>query len=111
MCGKIPIPGDHFIAGYTICLLWLSHVLNPAKKHASIFSLILTLPYWVMKLGLSLTLKLVFNMGKTATVIPGPRAMTTLGTRKMYGTMSLIQHLSRAFTSSSDALLQVTNPK
>jgi hypothetical protein len=115
-CGPISVPGNHFLAGFHISLLWLADELAFVRQSPSLLSL----PYWAVKLGqrngfwFSTTVmrRTFLSQEGTGTIVPSPRAMTTLGTRKRYESMSLLQHLTRAFVpSSSCATLQATCPE
>jgi hypothetical protein len=115
-CGSISVPGNHFLAGFYISLLWLADELAFATENPSLLSF----AYWAARLtqrnGLAFSKTVMWrtfsSQDAAVTVVPSPRAMTTLGTRKRYKDMSLLQHLTRAYVpSSSCTTLQATCPE
>ena len=112
-CGGLVIPGDHFIAGFMFCLLWIANALTPLKNGSSVFALPFRLFSIWWRNGTPLFSLLLQGL-QNKPIMPSPRAAKTLGTRRRYlqglGT-SLKAHLVRAFTGTSDFSLGATEPK
>jgi hypothetical protein len=113
MCGKTSIPGDHFIAGFQFCAVWIALELFELPPRESIIWLPLRFSniWWRNGWSFIRTLGRAFE---DKPFMPSPRAGTTLVTRlkvlRKTG-MSLMEHLNRAFVVTSDISLDASNPK
>jgi hypothetical protein len=114
MCGQQMIPGDHFIAGYFFCAIWIANELRPLSRGGSLF----WYPYRIFRIwwrnGWPFMQTLLRRVLDDKPFTLSPRAATTLGTRRKVRRqqgMSLIAHLIRAFTLTSDAAIDASEPK